>query len=194
MNGSKSVSFGSGLGPGLNLTKKTAKSMPGPGGSGWSGAFSEIISGRERRGRYENVANKPGPTRTTRTHSTISTGYRSLQPGPNPDPHRHDPDRRQHLRHRRLCGRCRRSARIGHHRRLSVAESHRCGSDGRRTRGVGQHGQEHQRAGHRTLPRGHRDRGRRERHDQRRCSARWRGDGGSVSIRPHARLNGTPCR
>lgn len=98
MSGSGSVSFGSGLGPGLHLSNYPTKSMLGPGGSGWSGAFAEIIFGWDEHGRYQEIANRPGPTRTTRTHSTIPTGCRSHLPGPNPDPHLHDPDPRLHSR------------------------------------------------------------------------------------------------
>ncbi len=94
MSGSASINFGSGSGPGLRLSKNTAKSMPGPGGSWWSGSFAESFSGREQRVRYEKVAIRPGPTRTTRTHTTISMGYSSHLPGPDPDPHRRNPDPR----------------------------------------------------------------------------------------------------
>jgi hypothetical protein len=94
MSGSGSVSFGSGLGPSLHISNNPTKSMLGPGGSGWSGSFPETFSGWGKRARYEKVAIRPGPTRTTRTHSTISTGCSAHKPGPNPDPHRRNPDPR----------------------------------------------------------------------------------------------------
>lgn len=43
MSGSGSVSFGSGLGPGLRFSNCPTKSMLGPGGSGWSGSFGKIL-------------------------------------------------------------------------------------------------------------------------------------------------------
>lgn len=94
MSGSGSVSFGSGLGPGLSISNSPTKSMLGPGGSGWSGSFAEINLEWDERGRYEKVMNRPGPTRTTRTHSMIPTGCSALKPGPNSDPKLTDPDPR----------------------------------------------------------------------------------------------------
>lgn len=78
MSGSGSVSFGSESKP-LKFSNKINA------GSGWPRSFAEIILGWDEHGRYQEIANRPGPTRTTRTHSTIPTGCSARKPGPKAD-------------------------------------------------------------------------------------------------------------
>ena len=96
MSGSGYSGFGSGLGPGLTISKNAMNSMVGPGGSGWSGSFSLFSVGggktvhKERMVMTKNrgVHKGGGITRTYPDHPDPSRVSAGLRTTPYPDPTR----------------------------------------------------------------------------------------------------------
>jgi len=96
MSGSGSEGAGSGLGPGLPISKNVMISMAGPGGSGWSGyillfaigggktAHKDILVMTKNRGVHKGK----GKTRTYPDHPDPSRVSEGLRTTPYPDPTR----------------------------------------------------------------------------------------------------------
>jgi hypothetical protein len=104
--GSGSAWVGPGQGQGLSAPQKPRKCWLGPGGSGWSGylIFSFVsahkiitrdmhVTWGRHYGGVRGVGQKPGPTRTTRTHGGCLRVFHSASQDPsrpqcqiNPDP------------------------------------------------------------------------------------------------------------
>ncbi len=96
MSGSGSEGAGSGLGPGLPISKNVVISMAGPGGSGWSGyillfaigggktVHKDILVMTKNRGVHKGK----GKTRTYPDHPDPSRVSAGLRTTPYPDPTR----------------------------------------------------------------------------------------------------------
>jgi hypothetical protein len=112
MSGSGYSGFGSGLGPGLTISKNAMNSMVGPGGSGWSGSFSLFSVGggktvhKERMVMTKNrgVHKGGGITRTYPDHPDPSRVSAGLRTTPYPDPTRTHLDPTRTQGHRREVG------------------------------------------------------------------------------------------